>query len=80
VKRKDAINALIDASSRSEFIVDLASGGDEVALANRVTAYANANLPADARAPARANVNIIMYRADRKTKLAPAIGRWARLK
>jgi aminopeptidase N len=80
VKRKDAINKLIDASSRSEFIVDLASGGDEVALANRVTAYANANLPADARAPARANVNIIMYRADRKTKLAPAIGRWARLK
>lgn len=80
VKRKDAINALIDISSRSEFIVDLASGGDDVALAQRVTAYANANLPLAARATARTNVNIIMYRADRKAKLAPAIGAWARLK
>jgi aminopeptidase N len=76
--RKDAVNALVDVSSRSEFIVDLADGGDELALANRVQSYAMANLAPDARATAMRNIGIIKYRADRKAKLGPAIGRWAR--
>ncbi len=77
-KRTKAINALLEDSSKSEFIVGLASGGSDLALAKRVTAYAAANLSADARAPAREAVSFITYRAARKAIQGPAIGRWAK--
>ncbi len=78
VANKDKVNAVLEESSKSEFIVGLANGGSDLALAQRVTAYADANLPADARAPARQAVAFITYRADRKAKLAPAISTWAK--
>lgn len=78
VANKDKVNAVLEESSKSEFIVGLANGGSDLALAKRVTAYANANLAADARAPARQAVAFITYRADRKAKLVPAISIWAK--
>ena len=78
VKNQKQINAILEASSRSEFIVGLASSGSDPALAKRVTAYAAANIPASARAPARTAVNFITYRANRRAKMAPAIGIWAK--
>jgi aminopeptidase N len=79
VKNKVQVNAIVEESSKSEFIVGLADGGNDLALAKRVTAYAAANLAAGARAPARKAVNFITYRAQRKAVLAPAIGAWAKL-
>jgi aminopeptidase N len=78
VKHKDAVNAILDESVKSEFIVGLASGGSNLALAQRVTAYANANLAPESRATARQVVSFITVRAALKAKLAPAIGQWAR--
>ncbi len=80
VAHKTDVNAILESSSKSEFIVGLADGGNSIALANRVTAYANANLPAQSRAPARQAVSLITYRAGRKAVQAPGIGLWARSK
>jgi aminopeptidase N len=78
VKNKKDVNAILEESSRSEFIVGLADSGSDTALAKRVTAFASANLPASARAPARRTVNFITSRAARKARMAPAIGAWAK--
>jgi aminopeptidase N len=78
--RAKAIDALLESSSKSEFIVGLASGGSDLALAKRVTAYANANLAVASRAPARQAVALITYRADRKAKQSAAIIAWAKTK
>jgi aminopeptidase N len=80
VMHKAEVNAILEESSKSEFIVGLADGGSNLALANRVTAYANANLPAQSRAPARQAVGLITYRAGRKAVQGSGIGIWARSK
>jgi aminopeptidase N len=80
VQHKDKVDALLEASSKSEFIVGLASGSSSLAIAKKVTDYAAANIPADARAPARQTVAFITYRAGRVAKQTPAIARWAKAK
>jgi aminopeptidase N len=77
VAHKTEVNAILEESSKSEFIVGLATGGSSIALANRVVAYANANLPASSRAPARQSVALITYRAGRKAVQGPGIAAWS---
>jgi Peptidase family M1 domain/ERAP1-like C-terminal domain len=79
-RRAKAIDPLLESSSKSEFIVGLAKGGSDLALAKRVTAYANASLAVTSRAPARQAVALITYRADRRAKQAAAIILWAKAK
>jgi hypothetical protein len=76
VKNAKQVNALLEESSKSEFIVGLADGGSDLALAKRVGAYASANLPESARGPAKRAINFITFRAKQKARLAPAIGAW----
>jgi aminopeptidase N len=78
VKNAKQVNALVEESSKSEFIVSLADGGNDLSLAKRVQAYASANLPASARAPAKRAINFITFRAKQKARLAPAIGAWTK--
>jgi aminopeptidase N len=76
VRNKDKVNAVVEESSKSEFIVGLAESGGDAALAKRVDNYAKANLAASARAPARRSISFINTRAERRAKLAPAIAAW----
>jgi aminopeptidase N len=80
VANKDKVNALLEESSRSEFIVGLGAGSSDLATARKVAAYAAANLPVASRAPAREAVTLIQYRADRRAKQSPALAAWANAK
>jgi aminopeptidase N len=78
--RNDKINAILEDSSKSEFIVGLATNGSDLGLAKRVKAYALANLPAASRARAEQAIAFITYRTSRKTVEVPSIIRWAKAK
>ncbi len=78
VANKDVVNGMLEESSKSEFIVGLAYNSTDLALADRVMAYANANIPAPARMPALQTVGFIKYLADRKAKQGPALIAWAK--
>jgi aminopeptidase N len=76
VAHETQVNAFLEASTRAKFIVGLAAGSGDLAVAQRVTAYA-AKLPAPARKPAEQTVSSITYRAGLRTAQASAIGKWA---
>jgi aminopeptidase N len=73
----DKVNAFLETSTRSAFIVQLASGSSDTALAGRVAAFAAKNLPAASRKPAQQVVSAISYRARLRKMQAAAIGTWA---
>jgi aminopeptidase N len=77
VANADKVNALLEASTRSGFIVSLPSGSGDPAVAQRVTAYAEKALPAGSRKPAETAVAVINYRAGLRSRQAAAIGAWA---
>ncbi len=77
VAHADNVNAMLEASTRSAFIVSLPSGSGDPAVAKRVTAYAAKALPAGSRKPAETAVAVINYRAALRTRQAAAIGKWA---
>jgi aminopeptidase N len=78
VKNKAAVNAVVEESSKNEFIVGLASTSSDTALSNRVIKYSIANLPKSAQSAARKVVSSIGIRADRKRRVAPGIAAWAK--
>ena len=77
VAHADAVNAILEASTRASFIVGLAQGSGDKAVADRVKAFADKALPAASRKPAQTAIAFINYRADRRTRQAAAIGAWA---
>jgi len=77
VANAETVNANLEASTRAAFIVSLPSGSGDPAVAGRVTAYAEKNLPAGSRKPAETTVAVINYRAELRARQAAAIGRWA---
>jgi aminopeptidase N len=79
VAHETQVNAFLEASTRAKFIVGLAAGSGDLAVAKRVTAYA-AKLPAPARKPAEQTVSSITYRAGLRSSQAAAIGAWANRK
>ena len=73
----DAVNALVEKSSQPGFIVSLAAGSGDLALAERVRAYADRALPAEARQGAVKAITSIQNRAHmRKVEVGPAAA-WA---
>ncbi len=78
VAHQAQVDAFLEASTRAAFIVGLPAGASDLALANRVTAFANAKLAAGSRKPAETTVAVIKYRAELRQRLAPAIAGWAR--
>jgi aminopeptidase N len=78
VANADTVNALLEASTRSGFIVSLPSGSGDPAVAQRVTTYAEKALPAGSRKPAETAVAVINYRAGLRSRQAGPIGAWAR--
>ncbi|MBN2971710.1 M1 family metallopeptidase [Roseomonas aeriglobus] len=71
------INAMLETSSRSSFIVQLGGGSNDPAMPGKITAWAEKNLPAASRAPAQRTVNAIRNRAVFADRLRPAVTRWA---
>ena len=77
VTHADQVNALIEASSRQNFIVGLGAGATDAAVADRIQAYADKALPATARRQANLSIATVRYRARlRGIQSAPA-ARWA---
>jgi aminopeptidase N len=77
VANADKVNAMLETSTRSAFIVSLPTGSGDPAVAARVTAYAAKALPASSRKPAETAVAVINYRAGLRARQAAAIGTWA---
>jgi ERAP1-like C-terminal domain len=77
VANADKVNAFLEASTRSAFIVSLPGGSGDPAVADRVTAYAAKALPAGSRKAAETTVAVINYRAGLRARQAGAIGKWA---
>ena len=77
VANADKVNAFLEASTRSAFIVSLPSGSGDPAVAARVTAFAAKALPVGSRKPAETAVAVINYRAGLRARQAAAIGKWA---
>jgi aminopeptidase N len=79
VAHADAINALLEESTRAGFIVGLAGNSSDLALADKVKAYAERALPASSRLPATTTVAGIAIRARLRTDLLPAFTTWSQL-
>ena len=77
VANQAKVNSLLEASTRSAFIVSLPSASGDPEVAKRVTAYAERALPAGSRKPAETTVAVITYRAGLRQRQAAAIGTWA---
>ncbi len=77
VANADKVNAMLETSTKSAFIVGLPAGSGDPAVAARVTAYAAKALPAASRKPAETTVAVINYRAGLRARQAAAIGKWA---
>ena len=71
------ISAALEASTASRFVVGLPAGSGDPAVAERVDAYAKANLPEGSRQAAVATISVINYRAALRQRQAAAIGAWA---
>ena len=78
VEHADAVNALVEASSRPRYIPALAGGASDPAVADRVAAYAEKALPPQSRQGAQTAAAAIRYRAKlRGIQAAPAAA-WAK--
>ena len=77
VANEAKVNAMLEASTRSAFIVSLPTGSGDPAVATRVTAYAAKALPVTSRKPAETAVAVINYRAGLRARQAKDIGTWA---
>ena len=77
VANEAKVNAMLEASTRSAFIVSLPTGSGDPVVAMRVTAYAAKALPVTSRKPAETAVAVINYRAGLRARQAKDIGTWA---
>jgi aminopeptidase N len=76
VQHRDAVLALVEATQKQAAIPMLAAYSSEPALADRVLAYAERYLPADARKAADTAVADIRFRAEVKAREMPVLERW----
>ncbi|MGK6321276.1 M1 family metallopeptidase [Sphingomonas sp. DT-204] len=72
----DLVNGLLETSTRSSFIVSLASGSNDPATIAKVEAWAAKNLPESSRGPAKRTVTTIRNRAAYADRLRPAVTAW----
>ena len=75
-RHADQVNVLLEQSSKTSFIPELASESSDRALAARVQAFALKAIAPAARGDANASISRINYLADLRGRLAPAIGAW----
>jgi aminopeptidase N len=78
VRHEEKVLALVEASSRSSFIPLLAAQSFDPAMVERVKAYAERSVPADARQSADTAIADIRYRAEVRARQVPVLDRWVR--
>ncbi len=76
VANKDAVNAKVDSSSRTRFIPGLGSGSSNPAMAEKIKAYAAANLAEGSRKEAEKAAASVLNRAKIRQDRLPAITAW----
>ncbi len=74
---QDAVNGMLESSTRSGFVVGLAAGSGDAAVADRVMAFAVKTFPETSRKPAETAAAVIRYRAALRQRQAAAIGKWS---
>lgn len=77
VAHADAVNTWLEESTRAGFIVSLAGGASDLAVAERVRAYAERALPESSRLPAETVIAGIKISARLRGDLMPAFAVWA---
>lgn len=78
VAHADAINALLEESTRSGFIVGLGGASSDAATADKIMAYAERALPEASRLPVKTVAAGIRIRARLRADLMPAFTAWSR--
>jgi aminopeptidase N len=73
----ELVNGLLETSTRSSFIVGLASRSNDQAMIAKVEDWAAKNLPEGSRGPATRAVTAIKNRAAYADRLRPAVTAWA---
>lgn len=76
VANKDAVNAKVDTSSRTRFIPGLGAGSSNPAMADKIKAYAAANLAEGSRKEADKAAASVLNRAKIRQERLPAITAW----
>jgi aminopeptidase N len=72
----DAVHAMVDTSSRSRYIPELAAGASDTALLPKLKDYAERHLAPGARKSADSAAAAIAYRAGLRAQRLPAIDAW----
>lgn len=76
VANKDAVNAKVDTSSRTRFIPGLGSASSNPTMADKIKAYAAANLAEGSRKEAEKSAASVLNRAKIRQDRLPAITAW----
>lgn len=78
VANKDAVNGKVDSSSRTRFIPGLGAGSSNPATAEKIRAYAVANLAEGSRKEAEKSAASVINRAKIRQDRLPAITEWVK--
>ena len=70
------VEALVDSSARSRVIAGLAASSADLAMIDKLDAYAKANLAPESRKPVDQSIVAIRNRAETRAKQNPAIASW----
>lgn len=73
---KEALDARLDPSQRLAYAPAIASASNEVRRADDLRAYAEENIPADARTSSEVAIAEILFSSKVRTERLPAIDRW----
>ncbi len=76
LEHREAVEKIVDATSRSRYFPRLATGSVDPAMIDKINAYAEKYLAADARRDARTAAASIAYRIKIKQERLPAIDAW----
>jgi aminopeptidase N len=76
VANKDAVNEKVDSSSRTRFIPGLGAGSSNPAMAEKIRAYASANLAEGSRKEADKAAASVLNRGKIRQERLPAITAW----
>ena len=76
VANQAAVQALVEASARQQFIPRLATTGNDAALADRLEAFVQRTIPANEQGAAKAIIANIRYSAEVKARTKGAVAAW----
>ena len=76
VANLDLVNGFVETSARAQYVVGLGSGSSDPAMPSKLKAFAEKNLPADARQGLERALTEIAVRQASAQRLRPAVSGW----